>query len=174
LRSAERRPIERALGWLLAGRESSADAEEEALRVLDATLELVNARVPLPETETPESAARASVALVERLRDAGIGAVPALALDEGAPLGPQVSEYRRRLIDALRERPDAKRISGRAADLARIAEETRERLEASVAAGIRRFLRARDERLRHLEYDLEAALSQALTLQSEPIPPQTR
>jgi hypothetical protein len=164
LTSEERPAAEAALRYLVA----ETDPRERPLHVLGAILKRLEGRLLAAEADLRGETGLA-VSLVERLRESGVG-VPVLTIDAGAPVGPQVAEYRRRL--------GAARWNDRATKALRapgeIGQSTENLVESSVDEALRRFLGSRDDRLRRLEYDLRIALSETLVHQSDSSPTETR
>jgi hypothetical protein len=162
LASPLRRPVERALRRL-AESNSSAGAES-AFRVLRADLEWLEGRFgPVGEADARRvvaSAAEASEAVRAVIPD-----FPPLLLDADEPLAPQAAAYRKRLAAQPLGWPESRHgVSLRGAPPA--SDVTRDVLDRAVDAGLREALRARDESLRRLQFDVEAALSQALAKES--------
>jgi hypothetical protein len=153
LRAPERGGVESALAWLVADRQASPDDPRESrLRIVDAHLAWLERRFP-------RSAAEDDGPVVDRLRTLVASLHVDRPPDELARSDPaSFAAACRRVIVGLPPGGTSPhdRTDGARAEARRLARE-------AVDYGIRAFLRAREEALREIEYDLEAALSEALS-----------
>lgn len=163
LRSPLRPGIEAALWSLPAGRKSEEESPtEELLRLLDAAMKWLEGRFPRADGVDSHEVAAAAAALSPVFRNGSDGAASTAAFDLEAPLAPQISAARARIIAEARVHPGSNDGVIDGAALAAARETTSRAVRESVTLGIRKILQQRSNRLRLLEYDLESALSQAM------------
>ncbi len=162
LKSPLRSAVEAALASLF-DTESEGDATaESALRTLDAAMKWLEGRFPRSGGENASEVAAAAVSLGAAVGDGSDDMGSAAAFDLEAPLAPQVSEARRRIVAERTTLPGSNDSKIDASVVTAARQITRHAVSEAVAVGLRQILQQRGDRLRRLEFDLESALSQAM------------
>lgn len=163
LKSPLRPSVEAGLSSLL-GTEDEAEgaASPSVARTLDLAMKWLEGRYPRSGNEDLREVAAAAAAIGTAVVDGADVPALALAFDLGAPLAPQISEARTRIIAGRRLPPDSNKETIDEGALVTARETMNRAVSESVTLGIRQILQQRGDRLRLLEYDLESALSQAM------------